>query len=169
MRTLLGLIDSMSEWVGRVACWLCVALIGVMTYEVIMRYAFDSPRGWTAETSMMLGATIASLGLAYTHRFRGHVRVDVIYRLLPPRGRTIIDVIVGLLFLFPLFIALAYFAAGRMWWSWSASERLISTSWYPPAGPIRTIMFLGLSLFVLQSAAHFIRDIYFLVRNKSLD
>jgi len=116
----------------------------------------------------MLGGTIVALGWSYTHRHHGHVRVDVFYARLSPKGKAITDIICALLLFFPLLVILAYTAASWMWDSWSMNEVLIESYWYPPAGPIRTIMFLGLSLFALQGVAQFIRDLYLLRRNKPL-
>ena len=169
MRTIVRVIDAISEWTGKATRWLCVALVGVMTFEVIMRYVFNAPTIWAPETSMMLGATIFAVGWAYIHRHQAHVRVDVIYRLLSPRQRAIIDVVFTLLFLFPFVIILTYYAADKMWQSWAIGEKMIETYWYPPAGPLRTVVFLGFFFLALQSVAGFIRDLYLLVRNKPYD
>jgi len=168
MRTIVSIIDGISEWTGKTIRWACVALIIVLCYEVTARYVFNAPTIWAHETSCMLGGTIVALGWSYTHRHHGHVRVDVFYARLSPKGKAITDIICALLLFFPLLVILAYTAASWMWDSWSMNEVLIESYWYPPAGPIRTIMFLGLSLFALQGVAQFIRDLYLLRRNKPL-
>lgn len=169
MRTVIRVIDSISEYTGKVICWACLVLVMVLVYEVTARYIFNAPTIWAHETSSMLGATIAALGWAYIHQHHGHVRVDVFYAHLSPRGKAIADVVCALLFLFPLVIILAYVAADRMWFSWSMGETLIATYWYPPAGPIRLVVLLGLSLFALQGIAQFIRDIYLMIRGIPYD
>ena len=169
MRAIVRFTDSISEYTGKATRWVCVALIVVLVYEVTARYAFNAPTIWAHQTSRMLGGAIIALGWAYTHRHHGHIRVDVFYRLLPPRGRVTLDVVFTLLFLFPLLIILAYTAASWMWESWSMGEKLIESYWYPPAGPIRTVTFVGLSLFALQCVAQFIRDLYLLIRNQPYD
>jgi len=140
-----------------------------MVYEVVARYVFDAPTIWAYETAMMLGATIAVLAWPYTHRHHGHVRVDVIYTHLPPRGKVIIDVVCFLLLFSPLLFVLIYTAGTRAWFAWSIGEVLDEGYWYPPAGPIRIVIVLGLSLFALQGVAHFIRDLHYLIRNKRYD
>lgn len=169
MRTLIRLIDSISEYTGRTVQWACVALILVLAYEVTARYVFMAPTIWSHQLASMLGLTIAAMGWAYTHRHKGHVRVDIFYSLLPPRGKAILDVVFALLLFFPLFILLTISAFGWMTFSWEMGEVLTWSHWYPPAGPIRAVMFLGLSLFVLQGVAQFIRDLYLLIRNKPYD
>jgi len=116
----------------------------------------------------MLGGTIVALGWAYTHRHHGHVRVDVFYMHLSPRGKALTDVLCAFFLLFPLLLILIWTAADFMWVAWARSEVLIESYWYPPSGPIRTGMFLGLCLFALQGMAQFIRDLYLLLRNKPL-
>jgi len=168
MKKIVRVIDSVSEWTGKTVRWACVALVLVLCYEVTARYVFTAPTIWAHETSCMLGGTIVALGWAYTHRHHGHVRVDVFYARMSPKGKAITDVLCAFFLLFPLLAILIYTAADFMWIAWLKSEVLIESYWYPPAGPIRTGMFLGLCLFALQGIAQFIRDLYLLIRNKSL-
>jgi TRAP-type mannitol/chloroaromatic compound transport system permease small subunit len=116
----------------------------------------------------MLGATIAAVGLAYTHRHHGHIRIDVFYRRLSPRGKALLDVVCALVLFFPVTVLLAYAAAEAMWDSWIKDEVLMASFWFPPAGPIRTVVLVGCCLFLLQGVAHFIRDLHMLIRNKPL-
>lgn len=169
MRTILRTIDSISEGTGKAARWACVALIAALVYEVTARYVFNAPTIWAHDVSSMLVGTIVALGWAYTHRHHGHVRIDVLYNRLSPRGKAIIDSLCALLLFFPLVIILAYTAALRTCFSWSIDERLSMSYWYPPAFPIKAVTFLGLSLFALQGGAQFIRDLYLLIRNKPYD
>jgi len=163
VKAILRVIDSISEYCGRATSWCCLVLVLVLFYEVVARYVFSRPTIWASETSTMLGATIAALGWAYTHRHRGHVGVDVFSSHLSPKAKAISDVILTLLFFFPLIIIFAYIAGGRMYSSWALDEKLIETYWYPPAGPIRAVVFLGFCLFALQGFAQFIRDLQFLM------
>ncbi len=102
MRSIIRVIDSISEWTGKTVRWVCLVLVVVVVYEVTARFVFNAPTLWAFETICMLLCTIGALGWAYTHRHHGHVRVDVLYTLLSPRGRAIIDVGGYLIFFFPL-------------------------------------------------------------------
>ncbi len=168
MRTIIKTIDAISEYTGKTARWVCVALVAVVVYEVTARYVFNAPTVWAFETISMLLATIGALGWAYTHLHHGHVRVDVFYTHLSPKGRAMIDVGGYLIFFFPFLIMLVYASASGAWFSWSVGERLIEGYWYPPAYPIRIVMFVGASLFFLQGVAQFMRDLYQLIRSKPL-
>lgn len=162
MKAIVRAIDSISEWTAKVAHWACVALVLVLSFEVFMRYVLERPTIWSYELSTMLGVTIIIMGLAYAHRCDDHVRIDILYRLLSLKGRAIIDAIGSVLFFSPLIIALTCFSAYWLWHSWSVSEILTQTYWYPPAWPIRAVMFLGLFLFFLQGVAQLVRGLRFL-------
>ena len=168
MRAIVRVIESISEWTGNAVCWACVALVLVLVYEVMMRYAFTAPTIWAHQTSCMLGSTFAAMGWAYVHRHRGHVRIDIFYARLSPRGKAVVDVLCAFFLLFPLLLVLIYTATEFMWTAWIEKEVLIESYWYPPSGPIRTITVLALCLFMLQGVAQFIRDLYFVIRNKPL-
>lgn len=168
MRTVVRVIDNISEYTGRIVRWVCLALVLVLCFEVTSRYFFDAPTMWASDTSSMMGGAIAAMGWAYTHRHGGHVRVDVFYSHLSPRGQAILDITLSLLFFFPLLLALAYVSWDKMWFAWKMGEVLARSNFYPPTGPIRTLVVLGLSLFALQGVAQFIRDLYRLTRNQQL-
>jgi len=169
MRAALRVIDDISEWTAKIISWFAVALVLVLVYDVLMRYVFGGATVWAYETAVMLGATLYVMGWCFVHRLREHIRVDVFYIHLPPRGQIIIDIIGTLLFLFPLLYVLIDTSIFYMMRAWRIGEVLSETFWYPPAGPFRTIVMVGLILFALEAVAQFIRDVYFLFRNKAYD
>jgi len=169
MRTVIRVIDSISEWVGKTARWFVVALVLVVTYGVIKRYVFNAPELWPYEVAIMLGAAVWILGLSYVHRYDGHVRVDVIYCRLSPRLRGIIDVIGSILSFFPIFILVVYVSANWAWDAWVTDERMAETGWYPPAAPLRTVVMLGFLFFALQGVSQFVRALHLLRRSKPYD
>ena len=114
MRVIVRIIESISEWMGNAVRWACVALVLVLVYEVMMRYAFTAPTIWAHQTSCMLGSTFAAVGWAYVHRHRGHVRIDVFYARLSPRGKAVVDVLCAFFLLFPLLLVLIYTATEFM-------------------------------------------------------
>jgi len=169
MKRILRFVDATSTWTGRIVLWLSVILVIVMTYEVFMRYALNSPTMWAYETSIMIGAAMYALSWAYVHRERAHIRVDLIYSRLSSRGKAIVDTICAFFLFFPLISLLGYMAFSWMARAWKINEKSVETYWYPPIAPLRTAVFIGLVLFGLQGLVQFIRDVYLLVRNKSYD
>lgn len=168
MRKTVQVIESFSEWSGKVACWFCLALVLLLTYEVFMRYVLNSPTIFSYEISTMIGVTICAMGLAYTHLHHGHVRVDVFWRLLPPRGKAIADIVGFLLFFLPAILVIVWVSAEWTQWSIKTSEIMTKTYLYPPAWPVRAVMLIGFFMFIPQGVAQLIRDIHFVRRNETL-
>jgi TRAP-type mannitol/chloroaromatic compound transport system permease small subunit len=169
MRATLRVIDATSEWTAKAVSWLTVTLVLVLVFDVVERYVFGGATVWAYETGTMLGATIYVMGWAYVTRMRDHIRVDVIYVHLSPRTQLTIDVIGTLLFMLPLLYVLIDTSIYYMLRAWRIGEVLAETFWYPPAGPFRTVVVVGLFLLAFQTVAHLIRDFYQLVRNKAYD
>jgi len=169
MRRILRLIDSTNEWVGRQMKWLVFALIIIICSEVISRYVFNHPTIQLPVIVTMTGAALYALSCGYIALHHGHVRIDIFYGRLSQRRKAILDVILTLLFFFPVIGLLTYAAGEWMWFAWSSGERSMMTYWYPLLGPVRTAVFAGLVLFILQGVAQFVRDLHLLVRNKPYD
>ena len=150
-------------------CWLATLLVALVSSEVIMRYVFNSPTMWNYETSMMVGGTLFAMGWAYALRHHSHVRVDVFYTRLAPRGRAVIDVLGALLLFFPLMAMFTSVSTAWAWQAWEIMEKSVETYWYPIIAPFRTMVAIGFMLITLQGIARFIRDFHLLVRNQAYD
>jgi TRAP-type mannitol/chloroaromatic compound transport system permease small subunit len=168
MRAVFRAIDLTTEWTARLISWLCVALVLVLTYDVVMRYVFGGATIWAYETAVMLGATIYVMGWAYIESKREHIRIDILFMRLPSRAQLVIDIIGNLVFLLPLLVVMINTSVFYMLRAWRIHEKLAETFWYPPAGPFKTMLVVGLSLFALQSAVQVIRNLYLLIRRRTL-
>lgn len=47
-------IDGLNTTISNLTMWLIIPLVGVMLYDVVMRYCFNAPTLWGAELSMMV-------------------------------------------------------------------------------------------------------------------
>jgi TRAP-type mannitol/chloroaromatic compound transport system permease small subunit len=164
--TILRIIEGVSEWSGRVTSFFLLALTGVICFEVFRRFVLNHPSIYTFELASMLGVVISMGALAYTYLHEGHIRVDVFWSRLPPKGRVLADVVGSLLFFFPLIFVLTYLSGDWLLYSIRMHEVGSKTHWYPIFWPVRAVMLLGLCLFILQGVAKFIRDIQFLKRKE---
>ena len=166
MRKVFKIIDNISEKAGNIARWFGFLLILVVVYDVVARYVFNAPTIWGYEVGIALGMSLYCFGYAYTEKIRGHVRVDVFYIHMQPRGRAIVDTVGGFLFFLPT-IGLVVFAAwNKMLWSWGVMEKSVEGYWYPPWYPLRTLIFLGFALLLIQGSANLYRSVYRLVKGR---
>jgi len=94
-------IDSLNEWVGRGVAWVTTGLVIVVFVDVVMRYLFNTSYVFTQELEWHVFAFIFLMGAGYTLLHDGHVRVDIIYQRLGPKGQAWINVIGVFFFMLP--------------------------------------------------------------------
>jgi TRAP-type mannitol/chloroaromatic compound transport system permease small subunit len=96
----------MTEWVGKTASWLILAMVLLICYDVAMRYLFQQGSVALQELEWHLFALIFLLGSAYTLKHDEHVRVDIIYQshFISDKQRALIDICGILLLLLPFCI-----------------------------------------------------------------
>lgn len=79
--------EALSEFCGRLAAWTFVAIGGMITFEVVMRYLFNAPTIWAEELSRFAQIWATYLAAAYVMRHRQLIRINMVTRKLGPRGR----------------------------------------------------------------------------------
>jgi len=163
---ILKTIDRMNEWVGNWIAVLVYVFIGLVCFEVLLRYGFNKPTIQLPVIVTMTAAATYVLSFGNIMRNDGHVRIDIFSRLLSARGKALMEVVLGALFFFPVIGALVASAAGWTWYAWSIDERDTQTFWYARIGPIRTVVLIGLILFLLQGFALFVRNLKILLGRK---
>ncbi len=100
-RTICRWIDTLNKWVGRGVSWVTFLVVLVVFVDVVMRYAFNISFVFVQELEWHLFAFIFLMGAGNTLLKDGHVRVDIIYQRLGPRGQAWINLLGVLLFLIP--------------------------------------------------------------------
>lgn len=160
------LIDRVSGFFGRyVAYWSLIAPF-VFAYEVLMRYAFNSPTNWAHESmTLMFGMQYLMAG-AFALREGGHVRVDILYQRARPLTRAALDLLTSVFF---FIFTLALLITGWKFFSQSVSDRLFFgssyanevsfTEWAVQYYPVKFMLFFGALLLLLQGIAQLIRDV----------
>lgn len=170
MNTLLALaraIDAFTERVGRVAIWLVLAATLISAGNALARYALgESSNAWLEIQWYLFGAMFL-LAAGYTLKHNGHVRIDIIYNRLTPRGQAWIDLVGGMLFLLPMAGLLA-------WLSWPMFvEAWVTHELSPDAGglvrwPVKLMLPAGFALLALQGVAEVIKRIGVLLGHLAL-
>nr|WP_205743588.1 TRAP transporter small permease subunit [Halomonas alimentaria] len=133
-----------------------LGIIGILLYEVVARYMLNSPTIWGHELSTMFFGALSILAGSYTLRHQGHVRSDVIYRLLPGRAQAFCDLVIFLLALVVLGVVLNM-AVDFAYQSWRIDEYSNRSVWQPPLWPIKATIPLAVGLLMLQCLAEGVR------------
>ncbi|HID15506.1 MAG TPA: TRAP transporter small permease subunit [Candidatus Atribacteria bacterium] len=169
LKKIVKTIDFISEQSGSLAKWFAWLLVLVGAYDTIMRHFFNAPTIWAYDTMCMAGGALYALGWSYDYLHDAHTRVDVFYTRLSPRNKAKLNLIASLFLFFPMMIALSITSTSWALRAWRIHETMISTFWYPPAAPYRTIFAIGIYLLILQGIANFLKDLYFIMRGEKLD
>lgn len=159
LRTI-GVIDTISEWSGKVFAWLIIPLMFALCYEVIARYVFNAPTVWAYDMSYMLYGGHFMLGAGYALVNKAHIRTDFFYAKWPVRRQGLIDAVLYLFFFFPgiFFFLLAGFDAAQH--SWSIQEKSDASAWRPIIYPFKTVMPVTAALLMLQGVSEFVKSVY---------
>lgn len=159
MRALLQLsraIDWLNERVGRLVLWLVLVAALISAGNAVVRKLFDTSSNAWLEIQWYLFGAMFLLAAGYTLKHNGHVRIDIFYNRLSPRGQAWIDLVGGLLFLLPM-------AALMSWLAWPMfHEAWLSNEMSPDSGgllrwPVKLMLPLGFALLLLQGVAEVIK------------
>jgi TRAP-type mannitol/chloroaromatic compound transport system permease small subunit len=159
MNPFIHFADSLSAWVGKAFGWCIMVLTFATCYEVFVRYVLNSPTTWAFDMSVQMYGALFMMAGAYTLSRNGHVRGDVIHRLLPPKAQAGIDLALYLLFLMPGVFALVWYGYDFAADSWRYKE----ASWSSPARVqiyfFKTLIPVAGMLVFLQGVAEIMRCI----------
>ncbi|HQS99058.1 MAG: C4-dicarboxylate ABC transporter [Hydrogenophilales bacterium 16-64-46] len=150
------LIDRLTETVGRTAIWIVLVATLISAGNALSRYVLgESSNAWLEIQWYLFGAMFL-LTAGYTLKHNGHVRIDIFYNRLGPRGRAWTDLLGGLFFLLPMAVLLA-------WLSWPMfHEAWVTQEMSPDAGglarwPVKLLLPVGFALLALQGVAEIIK------------
>ncbi len=94
-------IGSAVDWLRRRAENVVAALLGIMflcfIVQIVFRYFFNFPIGWTSELSVVCWLYITLLGSAFWLKESEEIRFDLISGALPPLGKRTIGLIVAVI------------------------------------------------------------------------
>lgn len=160
-------IDAVNDWVGRATAWLTLLLVLVTTYDVVMRYIFRQSFVFIQELEWHIFAVMFLITAGYAHLLDSHVRVDLIYARLSRRTRAWIDLVCGVLFLFPTVFLLVWTSIPFVVASVKVLEGSPDPGGIPGRFVLKAVIPLGFLLVGLQGISETIRN-YYRVAGKEL-
>ena len=152
-------LDAFAEHTGRLISWLTLAMVVATVAVVVLRYAFGQGLIWLQESVNWMHSAVFLLGAAYTLKSDLHVRVDVFYRGMSERRKSIIDLAGTILFLLPLCAFLIVESWPYVASSWRVAERSREAGGLPMLYLLKTVIPLMAVLLALQGLAVALRCI----------
>lgn len=152
-----GFFDILSLVCSRMSMILVVLIVLAMTYEVAARYIFAKPTLWANELSLWIASFVFLLAGQYAMQQRSHIRIYVIYDMMPRFFQKASDILSILLLLF--------FVFAMVWGGYDDAMRrflrmeTFGTAWDPPIpGIIKPAILIIIVLVAIQAISNLIAD-----------
>lgn len=155
-------LGFINEWTGRAVAWLTLLMVITTFTVVVLRYGFDLGSIAMQESIIYLHALNFMLGAAFTLKHDAHVRVDIFYQKMGPRGQAWVDLVGTLVLLLPV--------CGFIFWSswdyvaaaWAVRETSGEAGGLPFVYLLKSILLLMPCLLMLQGAVIIITSVLIL-------
>ena len=85
MEFLTRLNARLSRWTLVLACICLAVLLSVVVYGVVLRYGFNDAPAYVEQLALLLVISVAMFGASAGVRDAGHIGLDSVVRLLPPK------------------------------------------------------------------------------------
>lgn len=163
MRDFLFSIDKFSAWTGKAFAWCVLVMTLGVSYEIIVRKLFRAPTAWAFDVSYIMYGALFLMAGAYTLSRNGHVRGDVIFRLLKPRVQAAIEITLYFVLFFPgitaMIIVGAQYAAQSWGFNMGSGEVSINSPAGVPIAQFKSIIPIAAILLFMQGIAEVLRCI----------
>jgi TRAP-type mannitol/chloroaromatic compound transport system permease small subunit len=159
---ILDAIDRLSTWIGKATGVLVFFAAAVIVYEIAMRAFLNRPTTWANESTVFACCIVYMLGGAWVLREDRHVRIDVLYGRLSPRGRAILDCVTYPFF--ALFVVVVLWASTLYAFESVKLRETTMSPWDPPIYPMKVAMAVGLVLILVQGTANLVRSLRAAIR-----
>lgn len=150
-------VEGLGRAVGAVAMVLTFVLAAILLEASVARLAFGTSHIWSVELAQFTMSAYYLLGGALSEQDAVHVRMDLFYSRLSPRGRLWMDCVTAP---FAIVYLGFLFYGGIRSSLWAIENNQVNyTPWAPPMAPVKLIMTAGIGLMLLQQLAIFFKDL----------
>ncbi|MEE2774024.1 MAG: TRAP transporter small permease [Pseudomonadota bacterium] len=152
-----NIFDKFALFIGRVTMLLVVSLVTAMFAEVVLRYVFEAPTLWANELCLWMSGFVFLLSGLYAMQQRNHIRIYLLYDILPRNIQRLCDTVSVLLILFFAF-SMVYGGFGEAQAKFLRWETF-GTAWDPPLpATIKPTILIAIILVAVQSLVNLIAD-----------
>jgi len=152
-----GFFDVVSLILSRVSMIGVVFVVCVMFYEVVARYVFTKPTLWANELSLWVAGFVFLLAGLYAMQQRSHIRIYIIYDIMPRWAQKTAD-------MFSVFL-IWVFTFALVWGGFNESYakfmrmEAFGTAWDPPIpATIKPAILIIICLVAIQALSNLIAD-----------
>lgn len=155
-------VDLLIRRLGESIAWLSLLMVLVTFLVVLMRYAFSQGSIAIQESVTFMHGALFMIAIAYTLGRDGHVRVDIFYQRMSPRGRAWVDLLGTLLLLIPICCLIIWLGWDYVIESWRVYEGSREAGGLPGVYLFKTLILIMPVLLLLQGVTWALRNGLFL-------
>ncbi|MBR2655791.1 MAG: TRAP transporter small permease subunit [Loktanella sp.] len=150
-------IEWVIDLIGGLVNWVWLLLVLIIVSNVLMRYVLSTNYVWIEEIQWHIYAVGFMIGIGYTLRHDGHVRVDVVAAMLKPRTRAIFEFLGIVLFILPLVVLMISYAIPFVERSWVRNEVSSAPGGLSNRWAIKSVIIVAFVLIGLAASARLLR------------
>jgi TRAP-type mannitol/chloroaromatic compound transport system permease small subunit len=154
----LNAVESFTEITGRLIAWLTMVMVTLVVLVVVTRYFLEIGSIALQESVTYLHCLVFLMGLGFTLKHDGHVRVDIFYRGFSPKSKAMVNLAGGLLFLVPFCLLVFVTSWDYVLASWKIRETSAENNGLPFIYLLKTLMLLMPVSLLLQGIAEIIKN-----------
>ncbi len=151
--------DKFADMIGYTTAFVMVLMILNVTYDVIMRYFFNTGSIAMQEMEWHLFSVIILLGISYTLKEDGHVRVDLIYDRLTQKKKAKINMVGVVLFIIPVALLITVESIPFVIESFNSNEQSGDPGGLPYRWLVKSLIPLSFFLLIITSIGFFIKNL----------
>ena len=157
-----GPLDAISRNVGKVGAWFLIPIISVVMIDVVTRRFFTLGSVTLQELEWHFHAITFLLCASWTHLIDGHVRVDILYARLSQRGKAMVDMTGGIVFLIPFCVVMIWLGSRFVWDSFLMHEVSDAPGGLQYRFLIKSMFPAGFVLLLIQGVSATLKNYWFL-------
>lgn len=157
-------METFSAWLGRLALGLLllgtlgmIAAMLVGVADVIGTEFLGRPLLGTLEFTESTMVLVVFGALAYAQERRAHIRVELLYGHVGPRGKSFMEAVTHIV-AFIFFAVILWQGYSELVYSWEIKESTMGSVRFP-LYPARFLLLVGVSLLVVRLALDIVQDI----------
>lgn len=143
----------LNRLLARVAALLTLLTVALTFAVVLARYVFGVGSLAAQDAIMYSHAAAFMLAMSYALKRDQHVRVDILYRDMSPRGQAIVNLLGTALFLLPTCALIIWMSADYVLDSWRVLEGSKDAGGLPGVFLLKTLIPLSAALLAIQAIA----------------
>ncbi len=154
-------LEQFSECTGMLVSWLVLVMVLLVSYDVAMRYFFQSGSVALQEMEWHLFSLIFLIGAAYTLKHDDHVRLDLFYKskFMDDRRRAWIDLFGSIFLLIPFCILIILSAWPFVYQSYIHLEGSPDPGGLPYRWILKASIPLGFTFLLLQGVSEIVKNL----------